>query len=65
MSYFLTNLSRIGGVIVTMLASSAVDREFKSRSEQTKGYNIGICCISAKDEAFKLKSNNLLARNKK
>jgi hypothetical protein len=41
MSYFLTNLSRIGGVIVTMLASSAVDREFKSRSEQTKGYNIG------------------------
>lgn len=50
MSYFLTNLSRIGGVIVTMLASSAVDREFKSRSEQTKGYNIGICCISNKNK---------------
>jgi hypothetical protein len=29
----------IGGVIVKVLASSAVDREFESRSGQTNDYN--------------------------
>ena len=37
-------LSRIGGVMVSVLASSAVDRG----SGQTKDYTIGICCFSAK-----------------
>jgi len=31
-----------------VLASSAVGREFESRSGQTKDYKIGICCFSAK-----------------
>jgi hypothetical protein len=39
---------RIGGVMVCVLASSAVDRGFESQSGQTKDYTIGICCVSAK-----------------
>jgi hypothetical protein len=30
--------NRIGGVMVSVLASSAVDRGFKSQSSQTKNY---------------------------
>jgi hypothetical protein len=39
---------RIGGVIVSVLVSSAIDRGFEPRSDQTKEYEIGICCFSAK-----------------
>ena len=38
---------RIGGVMVSVVASSAVDRGFEPRSGQTKDYKIGICCFSA------------------
>ena len=38
--------NNIGGVMVNMLASSAVDCVFKPRSGQTKGYKFGICCFS-------------------
>jgi cytochrome c biogenesis protein CcdA len=48
----------IGGVIVSVLASSAVDRGFDPRSGQTKNYKIGICCFSSKHLALKIKSNN-------
>ena len=41
----------IGGVMVSILDSSAVDRRFKPQSGQTKDYNIGICCFSAKHAA--------------
>jgi hypothetical protein len=54
---------RIGGVIVSVLASSAVDRGFGSRSGQTKDYKIGICCFSAKYAALRRKSKYWLARN--
>jgi hypothetical protein len=37
--------------MVSMLASSAVDRGFELRSGQTKDYDIGICCFSAKHAA--------------
>jgi hypothetical protein len=37
-----------GGIMVSVLASSAVDRGFQPRSGQTKDYKIGICCFSAK-----------------
>jgi hypothetical protein len=39
-------MNRIGGVMVCMLASSAVDRRFDPRVGQTKEYQIkiGICC---------------------
>jgi hypothetical protein len=35
--------NRIGGVMVSMLALSTVDRGFKPWSGQTKDYKIGIC----------------------
>jgi hypothetical protein len=35
----------IGGVMASMLASSAVDRGFELRSGQTKDYEIDICCL--------------------
>ena len=58
---YLTN--RIDGVIVSVLASSMVDRGFESRSGQTKDYEIGICLFSAKHAAFRRKSKDWLARN--
>jgi hypothetical protein len=49
--------------MVSVLASSAVDREFEPRSSQTKDYAIGICCFSAKHAALWRKSKEWLARN--
>jgi hypothetical protein len=49
--------------MVSILASSVVDREFKPRSGQTKDYKIGICCFSAKHTAVRRKSKDWLARN--
>ena len=40
--FLLDQRNHIGGVMVSVLASSAVDRGFESRSGQTKDYNIGI-----------------------
>ena len=39
-------MNRIGGVMVSVLASSAIYRGFEPRSVQTKDYKIGICCFS-------------------
>ena len=55
--------NRIGGVMVSVLASSVVDRGFESRFGQTKDYKIGICCLSAKHAALRSKSKDWLARN--
>ena len=50
--------------LMLVLASSAVDRGFESRSGQSKDYKIGICCFSAKHAALRRKSGkDLLARN--
>jgi hypothetical protein len=43
--------------MVSVLASSAVDRGFDPPSGQHKDYKIGICCISAKHAALRRKSN--------
>ena len=43
--------NRIDGVMVSLLASSAVDRGFEP---QTRDYEIGNCCFSAKDKEQKL-----------
>jgi hypothetical protein len=44
-----TNLyNHIGGIMVSMLTSSEVDRGFEPWSGQIKDYKIGICCFSAK-----------------
>ena len=42
------SMNHIGGVMVSMLASSAVHCGFEPRSGQIKDYKIGICCFSAK-----------------
>ena len=55
-------LNRIGGVIVSVLASSVVDHRF-DRSGQTNDYKIGICCFSAKHAALRRKSKYWLAWN--
>ena len=52
-----------GGVMVSVLASSAVDRGFESLLGQTKDYKIGISCFSAKHAALRRKSKDWLARN--
>ena len=36
--------------MVSMLTSNAVDHGSETRSGQTKDYEIGICCFSAKQE---------------
>jgi hypothetical protein len=58
-----TKHNRIGGVIVSVLASSVVDRGFKPRSGQTIDYQIGICCFSAKHAALKRKGKDWLIQN--
>ena len=45
--------NRIGGVMVSVLDSSVVDRGIESRSGQTKDYEIGICCFSATHTALR------------
>ena len=49
--------------MVSVLASTVVDRGFEPRSGQTKDYKIGICCFSAKHAALMRKSKDWLARN--
>ena len=53
----------LNGLMVSVLASSAVDREFKPRSGQTKDNKIGICCFSVKHAALRRKSKDYSARN--
>jgi hypothetical protein len=44
--------------MVSVLVSSVVDRGFEPRSGQTKDYEIGICCFSAKHTALRRKSKD-------
>jgi hypothetical protein len=63
-SYFMficaKSINCICRIMVSVLASSAVDREFEPRSGQTKDYNIVICCFSAKHAALRRKSKDWL-----
>ena len=52
--------NRVGDVMVSVLAWSAVDRGFEPQSGQTKNNEIGICCFPAKRG---IKDKNWLARN--
>ena len=58
-----TMYDHIVGVMVSMLASSAVDRGFQARSNKTKKYQIGICCFSAKHTSLRKKSKDWLVWN--
>ena len=53
----------IGGAMVCVLTSSAVDCGFEPQLGQTKDYKIDICCFSAKHAALRKKSKDWLARN--
>ena len=48
--------------MISMLASSVVDRGFEHRSGKTKEYKIDICYFSAKHAALRRKSKDWLAR---
>ena len=57
---FLIKINRIGGVMVSVLASSG----FQSRSvKPIQDYNIGICCFPAKHAACRRKNKSWMARN--
>jgi hypothetical protein len=49
----------IGGVMVCVLDSSAVDRGFEPRSGQSKDDKTGICCFSAKQASLRIKEKIL------
>ena len=53
----------VGNVIVSVLALSAVDREFESRSGQTKDYQLVFVAYNAKHAELRRKSKDWLARN--
>ena len=55
--------NRIGSVMVSVLASSAIICGCELRSCQTKEYTIGICCFSTKNAALRRMSKDWLARN--
>ena len=61
LTIFLPN--RISGVMVSVLASSAIDFGFEPRSGQTKDCKIGICCFSEKHTALWRKSKDWLAQD--
>ena len=42
--------------MVSVIVSSAVYREFELRSDQTKDYEIGICCFSSKQPALRVRA---------
>ena len=49
----LSLINHIGDVLVSVLTSSAVNRGFKLRTDQTKDYRAGICSFSANNTAQK------------
>jgi hypothetical protein len=50
--------------MASLLASSVVDLVFeRPRSDQTKDYEIGICCFSAKHATLRKKIKDWLAWN--
>jgi len=57
------HFNRIGGVMVSVFVSSAVDRGFEPRCGKTKDYKICICCFSVKHAALRRKSKDWLAQN--
>ena len=54
---------KIGGVMVSMLASTGIDRGSKPRSGQPKDYIIGIFYFSTKHTTLRRKSKDWMAWN--
>ena len=53
--------NRVGGLMVSVPASSEVDSGFEPWSGQTKDYDM--CCFSTKHAAVMSKNNDWLAQN--
>ena len=51
--------------MVSVIASSAVDRGFEPLLGQTKDYKISVYCFSAKHTSRRIKNKDWLARNQK
>jgi len=51
-----TRINVIGGVIVSLLSSSVVDRELEPQSDRIKDNEIGIFCFPAKHIALRRKT---------
>jgi hypothetical protein len=51
-------------VVVIVSPLSVLERELEPQSGQTKDYQIGICCYSAKHAALRRKSKDWLVRNR-
>ena len=51
-------MSRIGGVMVSVLSPSAVDRGFQPLWSQTNDYEIDICCLSAKHTTLRRRNKD-------
>jgi hypothetical protein len=49
--------------MVSVLVSNAIYRGFEPRPDQTKDYEIGFCCFSAKYTVLRRKRKDWLARN--
>ena len=56
MYMYINLVNRIGGVMLGVLCSNAVDRGFEPRSNQAKNYGVGICCFSVKHAALRRNS---------
>jgi hypothetical protein len=60
--YDVKTMNRIGGVMVSVLASSEIDQGFSADPVKPKT-TIGVCCFFAKHAALRRKSKDWLARN--
>ena len=58
MNNFSNQRHRIGGVMVSVLTSSVVDRGVKPWSGQINDYKIGVCCFSDKHATLKTKDKD-------
>jgi hypothetical protein len=59
----LNDINHIGGVMVSILASSSKYRGLSPRSGQTKDYKTSIYSFSAKHTALRRKSKDWFAQN--
>ena len=58
MNNFSNQRHRIGGVMVSVLTTSVVDRGVKPWSGQINDYKIGVCCFSDKHATLKTKDKD-------
>ena len=60
----LNDFNRVGDVMVSVLALSAVDRGFEHRACLIKDYKVDVCCFLAKHSILRSKSKDWLTRNR-